>query len=382
MPDPASIEDIWKTAMLTVIDFLVSVEDFEFLFVEFKRLFEAWSMREGFLEALESFILRNRIKFIPNEPFRDLIKHYIHKGKIDVLQYLIVNLSLKDIDVDNAIILCMENNLLTAHMYICSHREGAEGADFLTPIARALSMYQGSVKEESSGYQQYGYKFLWFLDMTLRGKMFPSGEIPEQIWKDKVKDIIVLLFDELNIGLMLQIDYQVSFEILSNLFEPRLSSVIESYEHESMQLIQNTEKTAVENSEVVDPKEKLRRTAQMFTQTMSNRLQAQMLALIYHCGKKEELYHNMLYYMLANLAVSLNYSLPHPVLEECLIHILEHPYTAPKWNSVGYSGPAWTLKDDDDRRNRLILELLKQLKDFLQPEKLALINQLTDKSDL
>ena len=186
-PDPDEPNDIWKTTMLTVIDFLVSVDNFDFLFVEIKHLFEAWDMRGEFLEALESFILRNRIKFIPNEPFRDLVKHYTKKRKTEVLQYLIVNLSLDDIDIDYVITLCMEYNLLTALMYLCSHREGAEGSDFLTPIARSLSTYQRSVEEKKSDSQELGYRFLWFVEMTLKGKMFPDGNISENIWKDKVK---------------------------------------------------------------------------------------------------------------------------------------------------------------------------------------------------
>ena len=178
---------MWKTIVLTVIDFLVSIENFTFLFNDVKKVLEKCGHHDLFLECLEPFILKNRIKYIPNEPFRDVVNYYSEKDKVNVLQYLMVNIEMHDLDLDFAISLCMDYNLLTALLYLCSHKDGSEGPDFMTPIARALSLYQKSIEEDNSENQAYGMKFLWFVYMTIKGKMFPHGAIPEHIWEEKVR---------------------------------------------------------------------------------------------------------------------------------------------------------------------------------------------------
>lgn len=105
-----------------------------------KKWFTDFGLKQTFFESLEPFILRNRIKAIPNDPFREVMNYYAELDKMDVLQYLVVNLSLKDIDFDYTITLCMERNLLTAMMYLCTHREN--DPDFITPISRALATYR------------------------------------------------------------------------------------------------------------------------------------------------------------------------------------------------------------------------------------------------
>ena len=185
-PEQGLHNEIWKTSMLTIMDFLVAVDNYEYLFTDVRKLFKSWHMQEDFFLAMEAFILRNRIKRIPNECLRELIEQYIPQGKIDVVEYLIMNLWIKYVDIDATLSLCMEFNLLTALMYLCSHRIDSEGPDFLTPIARALSTYQKSIEEQDPRSQDYGLKFLWFLDMILQGKMFPHGRVPDYLWRERV----------------------------------------------------------------------------------------------------------------------------------------------------------------------------------------------------
>jgi len=379
-PDPRGSNDIWQIAMLTAIDFLVSVENFEFLFVETKYLFEAWDMRDRFVEALEAFILRNRIKFIPNEPLRDLVKHYISKRKIDVLQYLIVNLSLNDIDMDYVITICMEYNLLTALLYLCSHREGVEGSDFLTPIARCLSTYQRSLEQKDPNTSQFGYKFLWFLRMVLEGRMFPFGKIQDDIWPEKVKDVVILLFDESNMDLLLQIDPFVSFEILQLFFEQKLTNLLDIYDEDGIQLISDLQ----EVNKPAESANSLKRIGKLFLGANTIRLQAQMLALVYYCAKKKENFHNMLFYTLADLKIHSKISLPVSILRETLFYIVNKPKVLPTWKNTSqedYNEDEEESSEDvtEEKRGNLILSLLKTLKGNLSLEDFAEIEQLLDK---
>lgn len=148
------------------------------------------------MESLEPFILKNRIKCIPNEPFREVVDYYSEKGKVNVLQYLVLNIDLKGLDVEFAIQLCMDYNLLTALLYLCSCKQDSGGPDFMTPIARALSLYRQSLGENQHENLEYGLKFLWFVHMTIRGKAFPQGAIPENIWAAKVTFSLILLIEK------------------------------------------------------------------------------------------------------------------------------------------------------------------------------------------
>jgi len=192
-PELTTIIKVWKTVVLIVIDLLVSIENYEFLFRDIKRMFENFGIQDLFMDSLEAFIFRNRIREIPNEPFREVVKYYTEKDRISVLQYLMVNIEMRGIDIDYAINLCMEYNLLTALFYFCSHREVSQGgADFLTPIVRALTLCQKNMTDKNAENNELGIKFLWFVSMTINGKMFPSGSIPNDIWEDKVSAMFLM----------------------------------------------------------------------------------------------------------------------------------------------------------------------------------------------
>mmetsp|Transcript_5309 Transcript_5309/g.4496 ORF Transcript_5309/g.4496 Transcript_5309/m.4496 type:complete len:386 (-) Transcript_5309:1931-3088(-) len=237
-PDQDSVQSIWKTAVFTVIDFLVSLENFNFLFIDMRKWFADFGLKDLFLSSLEPFILRNRVKLIPNDPFREVINYFTEREKMDVLQYLMINLSLKDIDFDYTITLCMDKNLLTAIYYLFTHRE--DDPDFITPISRALAIFRTKKEElnEAAAYP-FGLKFLWFLAMTLKGRMFPADVIPDNIWKSKVQDILTLLFEEQVLRVVININPHISFEILKLFFEPKLASVIETFKEKQVALMGN-----------------------------------------------------------------------------------------------------------------------------------------------
>ena len=174
----------WATAILTIIDFLISIENYEYLFLDTKKKFETLNLKGLFLKLLEPFILRNRITYIPDAAFKDLVSHYTNDKKVDVIQYLILNLSIDHINFESVIILCMEHNLLTALMYLCPRR--VENPDFITPIAKALMTFQRSLEYDVASSKEHGVRFLWFVHMTINGRMFPTGDIPDDVWENQV----------------------------------------------------------------------------------------------------------------------------------------------------------------------------------------------------
>lgn len=93
--------------MLIVIDFLIAVESFKFLFVEVKHQLEKHQLGEVLVMNLEQFILKNKVKNMPQEICREVIEYYQERDKIKVLQHLIINLDIQNIKQDFIISLCL-----------------------------------------------------------------------------------------------------------------------------------------------------------------------------------------------------------------------------------------------------------------------------------
>ena len=85
---------------------------------------------EVFLSLLEPFIMKNSITNVPNDIFTEILYYYKQQDKLKVVQNLIVNLQLNQIDIGYTITICLELNLFTPLIYICTRKDN----DFITPL--------------------------------------------------------------------------------------------------------------------------------------------------------------------------------------------------------------------------------------------------------
>jgi len=81
---------------------------------------------------------------------------------------------------------------------------------------------------------------------------------------------------------MLQIDPFIAFEIFSKFFESDITSLLKSYEEESIQLIRNS----YDDDKSKDVGLYFKKISQAFLEIGDNKIQAQMLALIFVVLKK------------------------------------------------------------------------------------------------
>ena len=186
---------------------------------------------------------------------------------------------------------------------------------------------------------------------------------------------------------MLEIDRYVAFETLKLLFEPKLASLIENFEPDSVKLIGNLDdSTAKSLNKGPEVSSKLKQTIYRFMNVMKNKLQAQMLGLIYYCGKENEDYHNLMYYMLANLCVHLGFSLPDEIIEECIIYILKHPRDIPTWEKIKRKIDEKDQDEEGDflveERSALVLELMRKIEGKVNKSKYDTFSALASVTDL
>lgn len=69
-------ENFWDVNLKTIIDFLAATNNFKFLFTKVKKKIDQLGLSTIFLRSLEPFILKNKIKYIPENELRETTKYY------------------------------------------------------------------------------------------------------------------------------------------------------------------------------------------------------------------------------------------------------------------------------------------------------------------
>ncbi|CAD8092633.1 unnamed protein product [Paramecium sonneborni] len=221
----------------TIIEFMVTIESYEYLFREIKSLLQNHNLELQFYNCLEPFILKNNIKFIPDDSLKDIMIYLINqKSKLNILKQLIINLDIKLLDPIIIQQLCIENNLFTLLIYISPRVD----EDYKTPLFKmyavfrqlskgdqlSLERYFKSIQMEMTNNQQMidkeiqllGYKCLWNLHMLLIGELFPQQKIPESQWALIMAEILSWLLQYDTLEEFLKIDTPIFLNELLIIF--------------------------------------------------------------------------------------------------------------------------------------------------------------------
>ena len=104
-------------------------------------------------------------------------------------------------------------------IYVCTHNDH----DFLAPLTKLFHHYRRSQQP------QLGHRLLWYLQKTLRGEMYPGGEIEEEYFGLAVANITNWLFPEKILEEVVAICPLEAMYVLSLFFrEPAFSRVVNS----------------------------------------------------------------------------------------------------------------------------------------------------------
>ena len=77
---------MWKQLVITCIEFVIGIGDFDLLFKECRDFFEANSHLDLFYSQLEYFIMLNKIKKIQeNQVFYEIVEYFIKENKFKVV---------------------------------------------------------------------------------------------------------------------------------------------------------------------------------------------------------------------------------------------------------------------------------------------------------
>ncbi|CAD8088898.1 unnamed protein product [Paramecium sonneborni] len=221
----------------TVIEFMVTIESYQYLFREIKSILKNNNLELQFYNCLEPFILKNTIKFIPDDTLKDIMIYLINqKSKLNILKQLIINLDIKLLDPIIVQQLCIENNLFTLLIYISPRVD----EDYKTPLFKMYAVFRQLVKGDQSSLEKYfksiqmemtnnkqmidkeiqllGYKCLWNLHMLLIGELFPQQKIPEEQWASILAEILSWLLQYDTLEEFLKIDAPIFLNELLIIF--------------------------------------------------------------------------------------------------------------------------------------------------------------------
>uniref|UniRef100_A0A665VKR6 VPS8 subunit of CORVET complex n=1 Tax=Echeneis naucrates TaxID=173247 RepID=A0A665VKR6_ECHNA len=169
------MEQHFQDVVPVLVDYCLLLQRADLLFNQlYDRLVENMVAKGVFLEALESYIVVDRLGHLTTPIMRDLLAHYHDNGMMDSLERCIVHLDVTSLDIQQVVQVCWENQLYDAMIYIFN--SGIN--DYLTPMEVIESVFFSSWTDEEV---VIGNKLLVYISCCLAGRAYPLGDIPEDL---------------------------------------------------------------------------------------------------------------------------------------------------------------------------------------------------------
>ncbi|XP_051936976.1 vacuolar protein sorting-associated protein 8 homolog isoform X2 [Hippocampus zosterae] len=179
-----------------LIDFCLLLQRTDLLFDQlYARLVENVVAKGVFLEALESYIVMDRLGHLPTPIMKDLLAHYHSNGLMDNLERCIVRLDVTSLDIQQVVQVCWENQLYDAMIYVFNSGMN----DYITPMEKLFAVIGPPLREGRSLTAKevvMGNKLLVYISCCLAGRAYPLGNIPEDLVvqvKIQVFEYLILL---------------------------------------------------------------------------------------------------------------------------------------------------------------------------------------------
>ncbi|CAK60220.1 unnamed protein product (macronuclear) [Paramecium tetraurelia] len=191
-----------------------------------------------FLSIVESFIINKQFKFIPDEILLKLIS--LLKGQKAKVFLLLNQLDLNRVNYSIYLQACLESQLFSPMIYLCTHSAKNE---FLTPLFQIwnYSMKQSQLENFEEEILSVR-KVISFIEYILQGKLQDGQQIPIVTLKSTIDMMIVWIFEENNLRRMIWVDPYGAFYILYQIMSTTKLYQIELEHSKNMNVIQKVMK--------------------------------------------------------------------------------------------------------------------------------------------
>lgn len=157
----------------------LSIVDLDFLFEDIYSWYSDEQVSGIFLEILEVFITDGVIKTLPPTVLKDLVDHFVEKGRDAQLEEVLCRLNPETMDIDQITSLCRKHKLYDALFYVWSQALG----DYTTILANLLDLPEDdNAKSELDEGPDVAWAFdrsskvFPYLSYLLTGRIYPTAE--------------------------------------------------------------------------------------------------------------------------------------------------------------------------------------------------------------
>ncbi len=169
------------------------VGDMDFLFDEMYEWYEDSRVEGIFLETLEPYILEKTITSVPPTAVKAMVTHFVTKGWESRLEEMICHMDTSTLDIDQVTLLCKQHGLYDALIYVWNRAL----RDYITPLIDLLTLLIPLTRDEGQAFpvssvndEIFGVnalKIFPYLSYTLTGRVYPTGEILEDVLASQAK---------------------------------------------------------------------------------------------------------------------------------------------------------------------------------------------------
>uniref|UniRef100_A0A8C3TFZ7 Vacuolar protein sorting-associated protein 8 homolog n=1 Tax=Chelydra serpentina TaxID=8475 RepID=A0A8C3TFZ7_CHESE len=172
-PDQGKIqvmEQHFQDMVPVTVDYCLLLQRTDLLFSQMYDKLSENSVAKGvFLECLEPYILSDKLMGMTAQVMKDLLLHYQDKNLMEDMEACIVHMDITSLDIQQVVLLCWENHLYDAMIYV--YNSGMN--DFISPMETFSVFLDEKVV--------MGNKLLVYISCCLAGRAYPLGDIPEDL---------------------------------------------------------------------------------------------------------------------------------------------------------------------------------------------------------
>ncbi|XP_054940214.1 vacuolar protein sorting-associated protein 8 homolog isoform X1 [Physeter macrocephalus] len=183
-PDQGKIqvmEQHFQDMVPVIVDYCLLLQRKDLLFSQvYDKLSENSVAKGVFLECLEPYILSDKLVGITPQVMKDLIVHFQDKKLMENVEALIVHMDITSLDIQQVVLLCWENRLYDAMIYV--YNRGMN--EFISPMEklfRVIAPPLNAGKTLTDEQVVMGNKLLVYISCCLAGRAYPLGDIPEDL---------------------------------------------------------------------------------------------------------------------------------------------------------------------------------------------------------
>ncbi|XP_034537762.1 vacuolar protein sorting-associated protein 8 homolog [Notolabrus celidotus] len=175
------MEQHFQDVIPVLVDYCLLLQRADLLFNQlYSQLAENMVAKGVFLESLESYIVADRLGHLTTPIMKDLLAHYHSTGKMENLERCIVHLDITNLDIQQVVQICWENQLHDAMIYVFNSGMN----DYITPMEKLFAVIGPPLKYGKSLTDEevvMGNKLLVYISCCLAGRAYPLGDIPEDL---------------------------------------------------------------------------------------------------------------------------------------------------------------------------------------------------------